>query len=125
MLDLPKNGCINFHAGLLPKYRGLFPIFYAITNDEKKFGVTVHYMDEKFDNGPIIFQEEVLIGEKENILDLYPKAFRYAGELLVKSIDSIESNSVVTIYNDSTQKNYNSYPDQKTIKKYKQKIKKN
>jgi len=45
--------------------------------------------------------------------------------LLVKSIDSIESNSVVTIYNDSTQKNYNSYPDQKTIKKYKQKIKKN
>ncbi|MDL2211832.1 phosphoribosylglycinamide formyltransferase [Erysipelotrichaceae bacterium OttesenSCG-928-M19] len=56
-----KNKILNIHPSLLPKYKGLDAIEQALANKDKEIGVTVHYVDEKLDNGPIIIQEEINI----------------------------------------------------------------
>ncbi|NQU73720.1 MAG: hypothetical protein HQ547_03305 [Candidatus Omnitrophica bacterium] len=118
ILNLPKRGCLNVHFGMLPEYRGLFPIFYAILNGEKEFGITVHYMNEKLDDGSILLQEAVKINENDDIFSLYPIAFKKAGELLVKAIKLIPEGSVKTTFNDSSKMTYYSYPESKLISKY-------
>ncbi|MCT4594902.1 MAG: methionyl-tRNA formyltransferase [Anaeromicrobium sp.] len=62
LLDIPKFGCINVHASLLPKYRGAAPINWAIINGEKTTGVTTMYMDVGLDTGDMILKSEVEIG---------------------------------------------------------------
>ena len=89
MLDLPRKGAINLHLGMLPSYRGVFPIFHALVNDEKEIGITVHYMDEQFDNGLIIIQKTISITEKDDLFIIYPRAFNVGAELLISSIDGI------------------------------------
>ncbi|WP_053956942.1 methionyl-tRNA formyltransferase [Inediibacterium massiliense] len=64
ILDIPKFGCINVHASLLPKYRGAAPIHWAIINGEKISGVTTMYMDEGLDTGDMILKREVPIEDK-------------------------------------------------------------
>ena len=54
LLELPRLGCINIHASLLPKYRGGAPIHHAIMNGDKETGITIMYMDEGMDSGDII-----------------------------------------------------------------------
>jgi methionyl-tRNA formyltransferase len=61
ILAIPQLGFLNFHLGLLPAYRSSDPIFWEIRNQEKQGGITVHLMDEKFNNGPIIHVEKVPI----------------------------------------------------------------
>lgn len=59
LLELPPKGFVNFHFGLLPKYKGADPIFWQIKNDEKEGGLTVHFMSETVDEGPVIMQEKI------------------------------------------------------------------
>ena len=66
MIDLPKYGTINCHAGKLPFYRGRNILNWALINDEKEFGITVHYMDEGIDTGDIIVQRTYPIGEEDD-----------------------------------------------------------
>lgn len=62
ILNLPAKGCINVHPSLLPQYRGVSPIFWALlNNDEEKIGVTVHYMTNEIDAGKVIFQKKIKI----------------------------------------------------------------
>ncbi|MBM3254096.1 MAG: hypothetical protein FJZ16_07580 [Candidatus Omnitrophica bacterium] len=118
LINTPKKGCINIHFGMLPKYRGIQPIMHAILNGEKEFGVTVHYIDEKLDSGDIILQENIPITERDTLDTLYPKAFEVSGHLLVRAVDMIERGLVKHIYNDPNEKSYFSYPDRKTIRRY-------
>lgn len=59
ILEIPKYGCINVHASLLPKYRGAAPIQWAVINGEKITGVTTMYMDEGMDTGDMLLKQEV------------------------------------------------------------------
>ncbi len=118
LISIPKKGCINIHFGMLPEYRGILSIMYALLNGEKNFGVTVHYIDEKLDSGDIIVQEKIPITEKDTLDTLYPKAFETAGYLLVKAVDMIENDTIKRIYNDPSKKSYYTYPDKETIKQY-------
>ena len=59
ILEIPKYGCINVHASLLPKYRGAAPIQWAVINGEKVTGVTTMYMDEGMDTGDMLLKQEV------------------------------------------------------------------
>ena len=61
LIDLAPKGCINLHTALLPKYRGLMPTFWALKNNEKNTGVSVFFVDEGIDSGPIIIQKKVVI----------------------------------------------------------------
>jgi methionyl-tRNA formyltransferase len=118
LLNIPKKGAINLHLGKLPYYRGVYPIFHAIVNNEPHFGVTVHYMNVKFDDGPIINQETIPIRKKDSLFDLYPKAFKLGSSLIILAIIQIKSGNITTVQNGENGKSYFSYPDFYDIIKY-------
>ena len=90
ILDIPTKACINLHASLLPKYRGAAPIQWAVLNGDKETGVTTMYMDEKMDEGDIILQSKVTIGEYETTGELWEKLSHIGADLLVETIKQIE-----------------------------------
>lgn len=90
LLEIPKFGCVNVHASLLPKYRGAAPIQWAVLNGDETTGVTTMYMDKGMDTGDIILTEEVKIGENETTGELWDKLAKMGGELLVKTLQQIE-----------------------------------
>lgn len=95
ILEIPKYGCINVHASLLPKYRGAAPIQWAILNGETLTGVTTMYMDTGMDTGDMILKETVTIGEDETTGELWSRLSKIGGELLVKTIEQIESGNAL------------------------------
>ena len=97
ILDIPKYGCINVHASLLPKYRGAAPIQWAILNGDKKTGITTMYMNEGMDTGDIILVEEVDIGDDETTGELWDRLSKIGGELLVKTLQLIEKGTAPKI----------------------------
>lgn len=122
ILKIPRICSVNVHLGLLPKYRGVFPLFHAFIRNEKHFGVTVHYMNEKFDDGLIIAQKKVEICEKDNLFSLYEKAFKEVPELLSVSIENIAIKKVKPIVNNRSISSYYSFPNFKEIYIYKKKV---
>lgn len=91
ILELPKYGCINVHASLLPKYRGAAPIQWAVIDGEKESGVTTMYMAEGLDTGDIIDMEVVPLDEKETGGSLFDKLSLKGGELIVKTLEKLEN----------------------------------
>ena len=89
LLDLPKLGCINVHASLLPKLRGGAPIHKCLIDGYSKTGITIMYMDEKMDSGDIISQEEYVIKEDDNVGKLHDILSNIGAELLIKTLPSI------------------------------------
>lgn len=94
ILEIPKYGCINVHASLLPKYRGAAPIQWAVLNGDKNTGVTTMYMDTGMDTGDMILKEEVQIGEYETTGELWERLSKIGAKLLVKTLKEIESGTV-------------------------------
>ena len=82
VLDIPRLGCINVHASLLPKYRGGAPIHYAILNGDKKTGITIMYMDIGMDTGDIITSKEIPILDTDTLGSLSDKLSFLGAELL-------------------------------------------
>ena len=91
ILDIPKYGCINVHASLLPKYRGAAPIQWAVLNGDKTTGVTTMYMDIGMDTGDMILKEEVKIGNDETTGELWDRLSIIGGNLLVETLKQIEA----------------------------------
>ena len=91
LLIIPKLGCINVHASLLPKLRGGAPIHRAIIDGYSKTGITIMYMAEGMDNGDIISQREVLIDEKDTASSLHDKLKVVGKDLLLETLPSILS----------------------------------
>ena len=94
ILEIPKYGCINVHASLLPKYRGAAPIQWAVLNGDKNTGVKTMYMDTGMDTGDMILKEEVQIGEYETTGELWERLSKIGAKLLVKTLKEIESGTV-------------------------------
>lgn len=120
LLKLPPKGCINVHSALLPRYRGMLPSFWVLLNNERETGVTVHYMDEKLDNGDIILQEKLKIKPEDTHHSIIVKTKKIGSELLVKTIEIIERETVTTIPNDSSQATYFSFPTREDARKFHQ-----
>jgi methionyl-tRNA formyltransferase len=110
LLTLPRLGCINVHGALLPKYRGRLPSFWVLFNGEQETGVTVHFMNEELDDGPIIAQRRVPIIPGETQHSLVVKTKKIGAELLLESLDRLEQGTVETRPNDRAQATYNSFP---------------
>lgn len=89
ILDMPKFGCINIHASLLPKYRGAAPIQQAVIDGEKESGVTIMKMGTGLDTGDMISKIVVPITEKETGGSLFDKLAMAGAELLIKTLPSI------------------------------------
>ena len=86
ILALPRWGCINVHASLLPAYRGGAPIHWAIINGETETGITTMLMDEGLDTGDILLQEKVTIGPNETCGELHDRLAALGAETLAKTL---------------------------------------
>lgn len=90
ILDIPKYGCINVHASILPAYRGAAPINWAIIKGEKNSGVTTMFMDVGLDTGDMIYKEYVEISEEDNSSTLHDKLSSAGYTVLKKTIDNLK-----------------------------------
>ena len=103
ILDMPKYGCINVHASLLPKYRGAAPIQWAILNGDEFTGVTIQRMDIGVDTGDMIAKKQLRIAEDETGGSLFDKLAEIGATLCVETMDSIEKGTAQYIPQDSEQ----------------------
>ena len=95
ILSMPKYGCINVHASLLPKYRGAAPIQYAIIKGESESGVTIMQMDIGMDTGAMLDKVVVPIGANTTMGELHDELKVKGAELLLTVIEKIEAGTVV------------------------------
>jgi len=102
LLAIPEYGCINLHASLLPEYRGSSPIHKAIIDGKKVTGNTTMYMDEGWDDGDIIYQQEIEIKEDYTVGDLHDELADKGAELLLRTLKDVKSGEAPRIpQNDS------------------------
>lgn len=106
LLLLPKLGCINVHASLLPKYRGGAPIHWAKINGDEKTGVTIMYMAKNMDTGDIIDVCELKINDEDTTEDLFDKLSVMGADLLIKTLPSILNGTNKRIKQDETHATY-------------------
>lgn len=89
--DQTPFGIVNCHGALLPKYRGLMPSFWTLANDEKRGGVSVHYVDKKLDNGPIVVQKEYAIHSHDTLEDVMARSKDLAAEAIIECVQKVEA----------------------------------
>ncbi len=94
ILEIPERGCINAHPSLLPRYRGAAPIQRQLLAGEKETGVTVFFMREEMDAGPIIVQRATTIGSEEDAGALHDRLAALSGELLIAALKKIAAGDV-------------------------------
>lgn len=106
ILEVPKYGCINVHASLLPAYRGAAPIQWAVIDGLEVTGVTTMQMDVGLDTGDIIMQKEVVVDKKETGESLFNKISFEGAKLLVKTLEAVENNTATRTPQDNSKSNY-------------------
>ncbi len=100
ILDIPKFGCVNIHASLLPKYRGAAPIQQAIIDGEKTTGVTIMQMAAGMDTGDILLQREIPIDDNETGGGLFDKLSELGAELIAEALPKIERGELTPVMQD-------------------------
>jgi methionyl-tRNA formyltransferase len=106
ILELPKYGCVNVHASLLPKYRGAAPIQWALINGEENAGVTTMQMAEGIDTGDMLLSASTPIGPEENAEELTARLAQLGASLLVKTLEGLQSGTVVPTRQDDAKSCY-------------------
>lgn len=102
ILEMPRYGCINVHASLLPKYRGAAPIQWAVINGDKCSGITTMRMDVGLDTGDMILKSEVILSEDETGGSLFCRLAEEGAALCVKTMEQIEAGEAVYTKQDET-----------------------
>lgn len=97
ILNMPKYGCVNIHASLLPKYRGSAPIQWVIINGERTSGVTIMQMDKGIDTGDMLMKAEVEITPKETGDSLHDKLAQAGARLIVEALPRIEKGDITPV----------------------------
>lgn len=95
ILEIPRFGCLNVHASLLPKYRGAAPVQWAILHDETETGVTIMKMDAGLDTGDILTQARTPIPPEDNAETLHDRLAKLGAELLVKTIPDYAAGKII------------------------------
>ncbi len=90
ILDMPRLGCLNIHASLLPRYRGASPIQHAIIDGEERTGITIMQMDAGIDTGDILYQKELPIDRGDTSQSLYDKLTVLGGQTVVEALKLLE-----------------------------------
>lgn len=94
-LDLPKHGCLNIHASLLPRWRGAAPIQRAIEAGDSQTGITIMQMDEGLDTGDMLLTEAIAIDEHDNAQTLHDKLADLGATMIVRAIAELEQGKLV------------------------------
>lgn len=95
ILDIPRYGCLNIHASLLPKYRGASPIQHAIIDGEKETGVTIMQMDAGLDTGAMLYKKSVVIADDDNYETLHDKLAALGGQAITEALPLLERGSLI------------------------------
>lgn len=90
ILDIPKFGCINVHASLLPKFRGAAPIEWSIINGERVTGITTMQMNAGLDTGDILLTREVAIGDEMILPELRERLMTVGADLLIETLEKLQ-----------------------------------
>lgn len=106
ILQIPRYGCINVHASLLPKYRGAAPINWAIINGEKETGITIMYMEKGLDTGDILLQMSIPILEEDNSETIHDKLAVLGGNALIDAINKMEDGALMPVKQDDSKATY-------------------
>ena len=118
IIDLAPEGCLNLHSALLPRYRGLMPTFWVMKNGEAETGVSVFFVDEGIDSGPIVVQKKVTIGDMtQEKLIKFTK--RIGMEAIAESVDLIQKGEVQLIDNRQRESSYYSFPKREDVVQFK------
>lgn len=106
VLDIPRYGCINVHASLLPKYRGAAPINWAIINGETETGITIMNMEEGLDTGDIISQKSICIDEGDDCQSIHDELAILGADLLIETIEDIVAGNAIYSAQDDSKSSY-------------------
>ncbi|MHC4394359.1 MAG: methionyl-tRNA formyltransferase [Planctomycetota bacterium] len=118
LINLPEHGCINIHTAKLPKYRGLYPTYWAMSSGEKTVGISIHYIEKEIDTGKIILQDEVEIPSHTTLDHMLTVTKLKGAELLVRAIAQIAECKVQAFYPEG-KGSYFSLPTKDSYKKFK------
>lgn len=124
ILRIPSKGCINIHPSYLPRYRGIGPTFWVLSNNEKETGITIHCMGEGIDNGDILAQERIRISPRDTVHRLYLKCAQEGAKIIERVLANIENQKVVTKKQDEEEATYFSVPTRKGMINFKKNSKK-
>ncbi len=106
ILDIPRFGCVNIHASILPEYRGAAPIQQCIIDGKRTTGVTIMQMAAGMDTGDILLQREIPIADDETGGSLFDKLSKLGGELIVEALPKIEKGELTPIPQDEEKATY-------------------
>ncbi len=113
-----SHGIVNCHGALLPKYRGLMPSFWTLANGETTGGVSVHFVDAKLDNGPIVVQRTYRIHPHDTLEDIMARSKDLAAEAIIECVRLIERGEPILIANDASQATHFSMPTREDVKRF-------
>lgn len=117
IIDLPKYGCLNIHTAELPKYRGLYPTFWAMSCGEKKLGISIHYIEQGIDTGKILLQDKVDIPPRTTMHHMLTVTKQKGAELLAKAIGQIGEGTVQAHYAEG-EGSYFSFPTPESYRQF-------
>lgn len=118
LIELAPKGCLNLHTALLPKYRGLMPSFWVLKNNEIHTGVSVFFVDEGIDSGPILVQKKVDIGNRtQEELIQYTK--KLGMDAIIEAIQKIQNGTYELLPNPDAESTYFSFPTREDVMEFK------
>jgi methionyl-tRNA formyltransferase len=106
VLDIPRLGCINIHASLLPRWRGAAPIHRAVEAGDAETGITIMQMEEGLDTGPMLLREALPILPMETTAELHDKLAELGGRMVVAAMRSLESGGLTPMPQPENGANY-------------------
>jgi len=118
LLELTPRGVLNLHTALLPKYRGLMPTFWVLKNNEQYTGVSVFFVDQGVDSGPILVQKRIPIGtmSQEELIIVTKKL---GMEAIIEAVNLIQNSHYKLLDNNDNEMTYYSFPTQDDVKEFK------
>lgn len=112
------SGIVNCHGALLPRFRGLMPSFWTLANGETQGGVSVHYVDAKLDNGPIIVQKHYRIHAHDTLEDVMTRSKDLAAEAIIECVHLVEAGDPELMPNPAEASTHFSMPTKSDVKKF-------
>ncbi len=106
VFSIPRLGCVNVHASLLPSLRGASPVQHAILQGLEVTGVTTMFIDEGLDTGPVLLRREVMVRSGERYLELLSRLAEVGGELLIDTLRGVQSGEVKPVPQDDSLATY-------------------
>jgi methionyl-tRNA formyltransferase len=118
LIELPKFGCLNVHGAILPKYRGIAPSFWMMTNGESEAGVTIFLVNEGIDAGDVVISETFPIKDGESLHDFIIRSKQIACRVLLRAIELVQTGNAPTRPLDTTSGSYFGFPTAQAYREF-------